>query len=382
MGPIYPVNWSGLFQAHRTELHVAWYENPHRALPSSNTILHPDVDWPYVVADYHTVEFPSKGVHKDNRIYIASRLGTEGVDAGGSDTQLVFDPAVYSTPTIYNQPDPDSAGYNPNEEHALVAPSIKAVLTGDDRFNLQQSAAFALQTQLNRWGENDSNPGSDENQADEFTSEPWVLVQFEDLATGETGMTAYRVEQTRAGASGQSFPLDILDSDTHEPDPAKYIDLTDPGYDFDYPIFAGDLLVPPYPVNLAVGNLTMTQNTGGNIQVDGVNQRALWNDKNRNAWAVSGDGRFFYRNWYPLNESFWFDFSPSGGDGTNDYPDGTPIAWLPDGATSTATDFVERAPRADRSRLITARSGGTPTRSSSAARRSPTPAGSTRPRTR
>ncbi|MCP5522126.1 MAG: hypothetical protein H7A46_11340 [Verrucomicrobiales bacterium] len=327
-GPLYPVNWSGLYQADGTELHVAWYENPHQALPFSDSILHPNVAWPYVVADYDRVGFPEKGIHKGNRIYIASRLGSEGVDANGDDNQTVYDPAQFENLTVYNQPLRTQAGYNPNEEHALVAPSIKALLTGDGGFNFQQDAAFALQTALNRVG---TQPAS-------YTSEPWVLVQFEDLATGEAGMAAYKVEETRAGAAGQSFPLDILDADTHEPDPDLYAALTDPGYDFDYPIFAGDLLVPPYPVNVAVGSLTMAPNTGGNIEVVANKpQRTLWADKNLNAWAVSGDGRFFYRNWYPLNDSFWFDFD---GDGTNEDPNGTPIAWLPEGATSSAADFL------------------------------------------
>ena len=41
-------------------------------------------------------------------------------------------------------------------------------------------------------------------------------------------------------------------------------------------LFAGDLLIPPYPLNLVVGNVAMRDARGNSLQVNGVNQRTLW----------------------------------------------------------------------------------------------------------
>ena len=181
-GPIYPVNWSGIYTGETKALDVAYYENPFLDDPAAAIALHPNVAWPYVVVRYDAVDFPTIVEHKDKRITIASRLGSEGVDVNGTD-QLVFDPAAFDQLTIYNQPDLTVPGYNPNEEHSLIAPGIKDQLTGDSTFNLGQDAAFALQKDLNIWGQNDSNTSTTDNQASEFTSEPWTLVQYLNLTT-------------------------------------------------------------------------------------------------------------------------------------------------------------------------------------------------------
>jgi len=296
-GPVFPVNWSGLFDGADSKLATAYYENPNRVVPFSTGLLHPNVSWSHMALTYDDVEFPAVGEHKDKRVYIASRLGTEGVDAGGAD-QPVFDPAQISDLSIYNQPDPTVAGRNPNEEHALIAPSIKDQITGDAAFNLGQDAAFALQDELNLWGETDSNTGTTANDKDEFTSEPWVLVQFQNLETEEWEMAAYKVEQERTGV-----------------------------YEFRYAFNAGDIVVQPYPVNRVVGNLIMTDDAGGNVLLTGSKyQRTVWFDKNEIAWVVSGDGLFFYQFWYPFRDGFWFDRN---NDGTDDIPVGEPVAWVP-----------------------------------------------------
>ena len=319
-GPIYPVNWSGLYQEDNRRLRVAYYQNPYLASPTST--LHPNVAWPYIVANYDTVNFPGTN---GNMIYIASRLGSEGVNAAGAD-QKVFDPALYANLAIYNQPDRDQPGYNPNEEHALVAPSIKDQLTGNSSFNLGQSAAFALQNEINIYGATDSNKNSTTNVATEFTSEPCVLVQYDNLATGEKEMMAYRVEKTRKGNT--LFPA--LDATTHLPTDTNGVPVpqpTNPTYDFIYPGFAGDPVIQPYPLNLVVGNVIMAEDQGGNVQVaTNANQRTLWFDKNEQAWMVSGNGKFFYQFWYPFREDFWYD---SDGDLLSDLDSGTPMAWLP-----------------------------------------------------
>ena len=335
-GPIFPVNWGGFF-SNNHQLSVLYYENPFRQISGVNRVgetdvIHPNVNWPYVAVNYDNVTFPDQGPDAENRIYISSRLGTEGVDRLGND-QLVFDPASTSELAIYNQPDLSVAGYNPNEEHCVLAPSIKAVLTGDSQFALGQDAIFALQNDLNVWGENDSDTAVTTNKATEFSSEPWALVEYLD-SEGEQQMAAYKVEATRtvdgsgtALAATELFPaLDPTTNAPIDPNGTPVAQPVDPRYDFIYPAFAGDLLTAPYPLNVVIGATLMENSWGGNLS----QQRGLWKANDGFHWVVSGDGEFFFKNWYPLREDFWFDQDLSG---TNDVATGTPIAWVPDGSS-------------------------------------------------
>lgn len=333
-GEVFPVNWHRLFETDNRKLLIAYYENPYLGMDPGSSALHPNVAWPYIAIDYNDVDYPAVGKDKDNRIHIASRLGSEGVDAESLD-QFVIDPTIYTGFAIYNQPDESEvAGYNPNEEHALVAPSIKAQLTGDGLFKLDQNAAFALQNRLNRDNRYTDSP-TDAELDPSYTSDPWVLVQYQEIVSGQWHMAAYKVEANRTGGGDRAndlFPQ--LDPVTHLPTDENGQPVSqpsDPMYDFDYPEYAGDVFIPPYPVNLAVGNLNMANDLGGNVEIGGVQQRALWNDKDGIAWVVSGEGRFFYENWYPLQDVFWFDFDR---DGSNDMPAGTEIAWMPSSGTN------------------------------------------------
>ncbi len=316
-GPLFPVNDSVVNQEEDRKLDLVYYENPSREL-SADQDLHPNVDWPWAALRYDDVRFPLYGPHRDKRIYIASRVGSEGVDRLGL-PQAVFDPARYDELTLYNQADLQAPGYNPNEEHALIAPSNLARLTGADSPNITADAAFALQHEINR---------ADRSDAATFTSEPWTLVQFIDRTTGEPDMAAYKVLPTRSG----SLPFPRRDPVTHDfVDPftasGPAFDLS---YQFEYAGFAGDILIPPYPLNLVIGAVQTPDARGGNILVDGQQQRSLWRDVNRNPWIVSGDGRFFYQFVYPLRADFWFPEA---------LPLSTPIAWLPgDGS------FVKASP--------------------------------------
>ena len=318
---IYPVNWSGIFPDQQA-LDVTWYENPYQTIPASTNILHPNVAWPYTVLTYGDVNFPTFGKDKDNRIYIASRIGTEGVDENG-DPQRIFDPSLFSLVSVYNQPDILLPGFNPNEEHAFVRPSILDQLTGDNGVNLGQDAAFALQRSINR---------SDKDNPDLFTSEPWVLVQFKNLESGDMEMSAYEVQATRTSGT-QDFPA--LDPETHQPtDPfgVPVAQPENPNYRFEYPSFAGDVVIPPYPLNLMIGNVILSESYGGNTSLTNFAQRTLWKDINENHWVVSGDGAYFFRYWYPFRPTFWFD---TNGDTESDLDAGTPIAWLPEASTNT-----------------------------------------------
>ncbi len=322
-GAIFPVNANQLFTAANRRLEVAYYENPHRTDQSS----HPNVAWPYEVAAYNETRFPAFGPHRSKAIYIASRIGSEGVDQLGR-VQKPFRLDQYEGLTIYQQPSSSSAGYNPNEEHALVAASGRAALKvkskGEDVANNPPLAAFALQADLN-------------TRNSPYTSDPWVLVQVNNLLTGEPEMAAYQVFKTRSGSIPFPRPLDSVVDAT---DGLEYESASTPedrflvadtsktlnfSYQFHFNAFAGDLLIPPYPLNLVIGNVAMADARGNSIAVNGVNQRSLWRDVNKNAWVVSGNGRFFHQFFYPFRADFWLPSAP---------PAGTPVAWLPDSGSN------------------------------------------------
>jgi len=318
-GRVFPVNHFQLFAEATKKLEVAYYENPYL----TDRLPNPNVAWPYIATEYRDVVYPVLGPNKDKAIYVASRIGSEGVDRNGY-AQEVFDLSKYSDLEIYNQPSQALPGYNPNEEHALTAPAGRAALKvkniGDDIPNNPPLAAFALQRDIN-------------TAFGGYTSEPWVLVQVNNLISGEPEMAAYQVFKTREGTVDFPRPSAavvnapnsglVYESATNPEDAFLALDVTKPinfSYQFEYPVMAGDLLIPPYPVNLVIGNVSMRDARGNSLQVNNTNQRTLWRDVNRNAWVVSGNGRFFHQFFYPSRGDFY----------TPGVPAGTPVAWLPD----------------------------------------------------
>ena len=332
-GPVYPVNWSGLFKEEK-RLSIGYYENP-GSDPAS--VVHPPVGWPYVVTNYDNVNFPA--YQTGPAIYIASQLGSEGVNQSfdNPQPQRVFDPVTYTNLTVYNQPDRDLPGFNPNEEHALVAPSNLAAMTGDNAKNIGQSAFFALQQLINR---------TETSKPVEYTSEPFVLGQYIDATTGQPGMIAYRVWTTRTG----TVPFPARDAKTHlpvdeagEPVPQP----VNPAYTFDTVIFAGGIVTPFYPLNTVTGGRVLSQNAGTNRYQSEflMSQQTLWHDKNEVPWAVAGDqsgvpGKFNYRFWYPLAQGFWL------GEDEDAKANGTPVCWLPANSNANVplTDFTKTDP--------------------------------------
>ncbi len=333
-GPIFPVNEKRLFTDPLRLLEVAYYENPYR----QDAISHPNVAWPYLEARYDEVIYPKYGPHRDKAIYIASRVGSEGIDQNGF-LQQVFGLDQFANFKIYNQPARGAAGFNPNEEHAIAAASNRAALklkeVGEDIPNNPPLAAFALQRDINVWDR--SLPVATMNT---YTSDPWVLVQVNNLGTGEPEMAAYKVEKVRSGKL--DFPRPTLGKDrdgaaydttglAYEPaaNPEDRFLTMDPSlaYDFsyaaDYPVMAGDLLIPPYPLNVVIGNVPMPARGSS----DG-DQRTLWKDVYNHAWVVSGGGSFFYQFFYPFRSDFYFTTPPDLG---------TPVAWMPDLDKSTNT---------------------------------------------
>ncbi|MDB6034460.1 MAG: Cadherin, partial [Verrucomicrobiales bacterium] len=174
-GPIIPVNiFPNATEANRGQFVVVWYENRDKIL------------WPYQPARYDPV-WPTaeSGLQ---RIVIASRYGSESVASNGTD-QLVmpatgtapnvipeeasYNPVRFQQVRIYNQPATNFPGYNPNEEHALVAPSLRYADVSP-----RPVAAYALR-------DNDLNVT---NRDASYTSDPYVLVQFFDAIDKEFKM--------------------------------------------------------------------------------------------------------------------------------------------------------------------------------------------------
>src|SRR5262249_32284921 len=138
-----------------------------------------------------------------DRIVVASRLGSEGRNENDVN-QTFFDRERYDKVRIYAQPDPTKAGYNPNEEHALVAPSFKFL----DQAN-PPSAAFALRRDLNV-------TTHDKN----YTSDPFVLVEYFDQQAGDAGeykMAVYRVELEDDRPSLNPYRFPEIDPDPTNP---------------------------------------------------------------------------------------------------------------------------------------------------------------------
>ena len=319
-GPVYPVNDGSLYTEDETRLEVAYYENPFLVDARS----HPNVAWPYEAAAYDEVVYPTYGPHSRKAIYIASRLGSEGVDQDGK-VQQVYDLENYANLAVYNQSDAGLPGYNPNEEHGLAAGSNRAALkTKEVDTGLPNNpplAAFALQNNINVTEKGNS-----------YTSDPWVLIQVNNLDTGEYEMSAYRVFKQRIGAIDFPRPPDAvvntiagLHYESAENPEDRFLTyepgaVLDFNYAFDYPVTAGDLLIPPYPLNLVIGNVTMQDSRAGNNE----SQLTLWTDVNGSNWVVSGGGgTFYYQYFYPFRS----DFYPPGG---TSLAAGTPIAWIPD----------------------------------------------------
>ncbi|HAJ37505.1 MAG TPA: hypothetical protein DCL15_17695 [Chloroflexi bacterium] len=99
------------------DLRVAWYRPDER-----------NVAWPVKSVGYRCL-WPAN----PPQIVIASELGSE---IGG---QTVLDPDLFGSPTVYHQPSVNVPGYNPNDEHALLAAS---------NLGNKEPALYALRTDL------------------------------------------------------------------------------------------------------------------------------------------------------------------------------------------------------------------------------------------
>ena len=294
-GQIIPVNLNPTAGAN-DQLVVVWYQK-------ADTIF-----WPYQAVRYQPA-WPTTPAEGLGRIVIASRYGSESVAVDGTDqivvaaetvgtntypTETVLDPARFQNVKIYNQPDRTLPGYNPNEEHALLAPSLRSAAISP-----QPMAVYALR-------DGDLNVTAKDTT---YTSDPYALVQFLDTVDGEYKMNVYSIVRS---ASNQNLG-----------------DLSY-NYTFTDEMVAGEPVIPFYPLPQVIGATPGAGSYGKDGQPSV--QLCYWKDHKGTAWAVSGNSFFYGYYFYPLLPDFWWPAAD------NKQP-GDFVAFLPDTAGYKKTVF-------------------------------------------
>ena len=288
-GQIFPVNQQ-FTSSNDDDLVVIWYDERDNIL------------WPSISVKY-ACQWPSE----TKRIVIASQMGSECKGSDGvyptwpdrnGEPKEYLDPARYKRLKIYQQPDPNLPGYNPNEEHALIASSFR-----EEHKDILPQAVFALRDDLNITSETvDGNPA--------YTSDNYVLLQYYDVIESKHGMELFDIERE---------------------DPAN-------GYEFIFSMKAGDLVEAPYPLNQVIGGAPPTEICGRN---GNPARNCYWKDHKGQSWAVSGNAHLFAYFWYPLAPSFWYDKDENKeneeGYGIVEGP-GDPVPWLPTGTVTSDDD--------------------------------------------
>lgn len=314
-GPVIPVNLHPGAQSDE-RIVVAWYADP--ALTDS-------ILWPHAVRTY-LPRWPLTAAEGLGRIVIASQFGSESVDAAGQD-QLVapevvrlspdgeggivtnvfpalttYDPSRLQQAQVYVQDNPDLPGYNPNEEHALMAPSRRFA-----QVSPRPLAAYALRNNdLNR-----CNPDSvlESAQGSDYTSHPRVLVQYFDTAADEFAMRVYSIQKEDPYIAGYRFVNQSLVTPASEGaavSASPQLLVQEPYVRME----AGEPVIPFYPLGVVIGATPSPETFGVNIK----GQATYWEDHKGTSWAVSGgeNAWFTFSIYYPLNPGFWWPESQSG----------------------------------------------------------------------
>ena len=326
-GPIIPVNL--LPNAPRERILVVWYADP---------ATHDRLLWPHAARYYNPV-WPVTTNEGLGQIVIASQLGSESLDINANDqivveglttlardpggvviatntipAETIYNPARLQQVQIYNQPNRSLPGYNPNEEHALIAPSLRFA-----EVSPRPPAIYALRhNDINVY-----NPSSltDFQQGADYTSHPFVLVQFFDTAANEFKMRVYEVAREQ-GTRYRFAATNKLTATTSSRDLLAQPHVT---------MEAGEPVIPFYPLGVVIGASPCSATFGSNIKP----QTTYWEDHKGTAWAVSGgtDAWFTVSFHYPLAPDFWWPSGKSGfisPSGTATVPqDGDCVSFLP-----------------------------------------------------
>jgi hypothetical protein len=234
--------------------------------------------WPHVTRKYNPQWAPNDQV---DTIIISNQNGTGSLD-----------PGVYGTEIdIYVQNDPNLDGFNPNEEHALIAPFGAGI------------AIFALRDDLN---------GTE--------SQPFVLMTYtdpNDLTVA--GQPRAKMKPWRVVAQTAAFPF------AERPGVAFPDDL--------YEGAAGSIINPPYP--LSVLRISPDNTFSGG---------PVWKDRNGSLWAVAATGpseaeKINMRFYYPVLEGFYFPAKyKTAYSGVRTFTGSSPddVPWLDGGVSLTA----------------------------------------------
>ena len=330
-GPVIPVNLHPGAEM-EDQIVVVWYDDP---------ALNDGLIWPYASRVYNP-RWPVNASEGLGRIVIASQYGSESLGADRKDQVVVeaitnvvsdgqggtvenirpvettYNPSRIQQPIIYNQPDSSAAGYNPNEEHALMAPSLRFAAVSP-----RPPAAYALRdNDLNRY-----NPASltDVGQPEDYTSHPYVLTQFYDVEAQEFKMRVYNVVATDAAINGYTFANSSLWATTV---PSAVQLHNQPHVVME----AGEPVIPFYPLGQVWGAVVPPETFGRNI----TSQLTYWEDHKGTSWAVSGGtGAWFTQlPYYPLLPDFWWEDDKPGRITTDD--DNDKITAVPDVGDSLA----------------------------------------------
>jgi len=255
-GAIIPVNAPTATSANPTnQMVVVWYQTNQLGVAWGGRAVRYNLQWPDGTS---------------NKIIIASMKGSGPLPDN-----------LFPSRRVYNQPDPTLPGFNPNEEHALIAPGE----TGE--------ALYALRSDLNA-------PAGGQFRY----SAPYALLKHRDSVTGDWKMRAYKVI----------------------PEEAPYF--------FQYAGEAGKEIQPPVPLSV----LPLCQDSH---EVSGP----YWEDYQGKIYAraagQNGDTANVVVRWfYPLQPGFWYDVDA---DGVNDEPISTCIPWLdhlPGGTVGTPVNVT------------------------------------------
>ncbi|MCX7562782.1 hypothetical protein OS176_04370 [Xanthomonadaceae bacterium XH05] len=250
-GTIIPVNRNSIrrTQDFGREMAVAWYRRNAKGVYWASQAVRYQPRWPL----------------NPDRIVIASELGSEVFG------QQILSASQFPQAHIYVQNNFNAPGFNPNDEHAMMAPSANG--SGVD-------AVFALRSDF----------GGQDDQA--APSDPYVLLKYFNNSSLEWNYRIYRVLAT--GASYNRFR---------------------------YTGTAGTTVSPPYPVRLLPG----CSNTFVAGQAAGEPPPApFFQDHKNQIWAKSaGNGTVHY--FYPMQPGFYQD---DDNNDVNDYATGECTPWL------------------------------------------------------
>lgn len=309
-GPVIPVNLHPRASGEE-RIVVVWYYDP---------TLTDEIMWPYRARTYMP-KWPTNESQGLNRIVIASQFGSDCVNAAGSNQWVAasesiiapdgeggiltnvfpavttYDPSRIQQPIIYVQADPNAPGYNPNEEHALMADSRRF-----GQASPRPKAAYALRNKdLNVYNTAST---TEANQPVDYTSHPYVLVQFFDVATESYGMRVYKIEAEDSNFDGYMFA-----NQSRVTIPAGSSEIAASGLTLfqEEPYVqmeAGEPVIPFYPLGVVIGASPAPETFGINIKT----QSTYWEDHKGSSWAVSGgeNAWFTYSIYYPMAPDFWW----------------------------------------------------------------------------